>query len=296
MGLHSETVNAKYTALEAEMRRRLWWSLVHLDNRVSEMSDFRCSVLAPTWDCKTPANIGDFDLRPEMKHTPPNQGNITEAIFSVVRSEIADFTRYSSFWLDFTNPLLKSLARPFPKLDSSDEDELGYVEKTIQDRYLKSCNPENPLHFMTIWMARGYIAKNRLLAHYARHARASAKQSDAQRDTALGYALTLFECDTLLLTSPLTKSFLWFTMTILQFPFQAYIHVVQDLRRRPAGRLAEKGWKVMSDNYSARFTNWLGNVNPLASIISKVVLQAWEARKSALGIQDSGYVLLLIFV
>ncbi|KAJ5509759.1 hypothetical protein N7527_011902 [Penicillium freii] len=38
-------------ALEAEMRRRLWWSLIIFDNRIGEMSDYQTSSLAPTWDC-----------------------------------------------------------------------------------------------------------------------------------------------------------------------------------------------------------------------------------------------------
>ncbi|KAJ4290258.1 hypothetical protein N0V90_010473 [Kalmusia sp. IMI 367209] len=282
MGLHSESVNSEHTALEAEMRRRLWWALVLLDARVSEMSGFKCPILTPGWDCKPPSNINDFDLGTEMTTPPSRHENITEATFTVVRSEMADFVRYSGFWLDFTNPCLKPLACRLPDASSPNGDVLAALEKMVQERYLKFCNPENPLHFMIIWMARGYVAKNRQLAHYARHAQAPAKQTEVQRDMALGYALTLFECDTKLLTSPLTKRFVWFSMTILQFPFQAYIHVVQDLKRRPVGKYAARAWKVMSDNYTVRFTNWVGHENPLADIISKIVLQAWAARKVAL--------------
>jgi hypothetical protein len=283
MGLHSEDLNSKHTALEAEMRRRLWWSLVLLDARVSEMSDFKCPILLPGWDCKPPSNIHDFDLGTETKITPAPHDMITEATFTVVRCELANFVRHSGYWLAFNNPCLMPLARRPPPGSSLNGDELAVIEKIIEDRYLKFCNPDNPIHFMIMWMARGYFAKHRMLAHYARHARAPTKQTEAQSDLALGYALTLFECDTKLLTSPLTKVFSWFSMTVLQFPFQAYIHVVQDLRRRPTGKLARHAWAVMSANYTVRFTNWMGdNNNPLANIISRIVLQAWEARKEAL--------------
>jgi hypothetical protein len=39
MGLHNESTYTRYTAVEAEMRRRLWWSLVIFDHRMCEMSD-----------------------------------------------------------------------------------------------------------------------------------------------------------------------------------------------------------------------------------------------------------------
>ncbi|KAL1606245.1 hypothetical protein SLS60_003647 [Paraconiothyrium brasiliense] len=282
MGLHSESLNLKHTALEAELRRRLWWSLVLLDARVSEMSDFKCGALLPGWDCKPPSNIHDFDLGTETKTAPAPHDMITEATFTVVRCELANFVRHSGYWLDFNNTCLRPLARRAPAGSAPNGDELAVIEKIVEERYLRSCNPANPLHFMIMWMARGYLAKNRMLAHYARHSRAPATQTEAQRDLALGYALTLFECDTRLLTSPLTKVFTWFCMTVLQFPFQAYIHVVQDLHRRPTGRLAGRAWSVMSANYTVRFTNWMGDDNnPLANIISRIVLQAWAARKAA---------------
>lgn len=286
MELNSESVNSKHTAMEAEMRRRLWWSLVLLDARVSEMSDFKCPILAPGWDCKPPSNIADFDLGSGSKTPPAKHDMITEATFTVVRCEIANFVRYSGFWLDFTNPCLKPLCRRPPPGPSANGDELAILERMVEERYLRYCNPDNPLHFMTIWMARSYLVKNRLLAHYARHARAPTKQSEVDRDLALGYALRLFECDTKLLASPLTKVFIWFSMTVLQFPFQAYIHVVQDLLKRPTGRLAGRAWTVMSENYTVRFTNWTGDDNPLANIISRIVLQAWAARREALPLGD----------
>lgn len=62
MGIHNEASNATCAALEAEMRRRLWWSLVIFDNRICEMFDYRKATLAPTWDCHVPLNLSDFEV------------------------------------------------------------------------------------------------------------------------------------------------------------------------------------------------------------------------------------------
>jgi hypothetical protein len=59
MGKHSESACAKCAPLEAEMRRRLWWSLVLFDSRISEMANDRTTTLIPTWDCRIPLNVND---------------------------------------------------------------------------------------------------------------------------------------------------------------------------------------------------------------------------------------------
>jgi hypothetical protein len=103
------------------------------------------------------------------------------------------------------------------------------------------------------------------------------QQTDVQRDAAISHALSMLKCDTNLMTSPLTKGYLWFLH--LHFPFPAYIHIVQDLRMRPVSDHAERAWEIMSDNYEARFM-FLGQDDiPLFNIFTKIILQAWGAHE-----------------
>lgn len=265
-------------ALEAEMRRRLWWSLMLFDTRICEMADYKAMMLTPTWDCRAPLNVNDFDLQPEMKDPPAVQGKSTEAIFAVVCSEMGEFVRHSAFHLDFISPALKTVAKAVQRGPVPEGGELVTLEKTIEDKYLKFCNPENPLHFMTIWTTRGYLAKDRLVEHFSRFSRLSMQQTDAQRDAAISYALTMLECDTKLMTSPLTKGYLWYVQ--FHWPFLAYIHITQDMRRRPVGDRAEQTWETMSDNYEAR-SMFLPQINnPFFKMFAKIVLPAWEAREA----------------
>ena len=285
MGLHNESAYAKYPALEAEMRRRLWWSLVLFDTRICEMSDYKTATLLPTWDCRTPLNLNDFDLRPEMKEPPPVQEKTSEALFVVVRSEMGEFVRHSAYHLDFVNPALKAIAKDIQGSHGSEGGALLALEKTIEEKHLKFCNTENPLQFMTIWTARLFLARNGLLEHYARFPNSSVPQTDAQRDSAIGHALGMLECDTELTISPLTKGYLWFLN--LHFPFLAYVHICQDLRARPASTHAERTWATMSDNYEARFT-FHGVIDvPIFHVFAKIILQAWEVHEATFR-QQSG--------
>lgn len=279
MGLHSESANVKCNAFEAEMRRRLWWSLVLFDTRICELAENKSSVtLIPTWDCHPPLNVNDFDLQLEMKEPPAIHGKSSEALFALVRSEIGSYVRHSASHLDFTVPSLKAVARD---VRPSGDGELNTLEKVIEDEYLLFCNPGNPLHFMTIWVARGQLARIRLVESFSRSSDQKLRRTNTPHDVAISYAHEMLECDTKLTASPFTKGYLWFLQ--LYFPFPAYILIVQELRRRPGASHAEKSWQIISSNYEARIMPLDNTDNPFLRIFAKNILQAWEAREKMSG-------------
>lgn len=278
MGLHSESGYANYTIFEAEMRRRLWWSLVLFDTRICEVATSKSLLLLPTWDCSIPLNVNDFDLRQEMKNPPIVRSQSTEAQFVVVRNELGNFVCHSAFYLTCVDPALETVAKHVRRGSVPEGGELVRLANTIEDKYIRFCNAENPLHFMTIWTARGHLAKYRLIEAFSRYSTSSAQQTDAQRDVTLPHALRMLECDTKLLTSSLTKGYLWLVQWY--FPLPAYIYVVQDLRRRPANSLAERTWETISDNYDARCTSQSLKGGPFFKVLGKVILEAWEAHEA----------------
>lgn len=211
----------------------------------------------------------------DMKEAPQVQGKSSEVLFAVVRSIIGDHIRHSKFHLGFTNPALK----PLPKDGlNPEESEMIVLERTIEDKYLEFCDPEHPLHFMTICTARSYLAKCRIMEYYFKYSSSSVNQAEAQHDATISDALTMLECDTQLLTSPLSKGFRW--MVFSYFPFPAYIRIAQILKRRPGCDQAEQAWEVLSDNYDARFGLSLMQKTPFFNIFAGFILHAWETRES----------------
>ena len=279
MGMHSEPALVKCTPLEAEMRRRLWWSLILFDTRIGEIASSKTVTLDPTWDCKVPLNVNDSDLRPEMKEPPPIQERSSEAVFAVVRCELGDFVRHTAWHLDFTNPVLKPIARHLHNDPTLQGNELVKLEKAIEDQHLKFCDQDNPIHFMTIWTARAYLAKCRLLEHHSRFSGSNVCRTEAQRNAATSHALRYLECDTKIMKSPLTTRFRW--LNDFYFPFPAYIQIVQDLRRRPMSDHAQRAWETVSDNHEARFTTQHIECGSFFQIFAKIVLDAWEAYEIA---------------
>ncbi|AEO69707.1 uncharacterized protein THITE_2053454 [Thermothielavioides terrestris NRRL 8126] len=286
LGYHSEASNAKCNALDAEMRRRLWWSLVIFDNRVCEIFHYKTATLSPTWDCRPPLNLNDFELRAETKSLPQVSERPTEAFFVVLRSELSDFVRHSAFHLDFIDPLLTSFAQTKMATRGSGSSpptprDLAELQRNVEER-LRLCDPQNPLQFMTIWTARGYLARCFLLEHCWKHLTSSpSQQADGHSAAAVGYALSVVQCDTRLMTSPLTKGFLWYHESF--FPFLGYTYLLQRLRKRPADEQADLAWEVMSDNYEARnMTAKFSYMEPIFVVFARLVMMAWEARQSML--------------
>jgi len=263
MGIHSESALAKCTVFEAEMRRRLWWPLMLFDTRISELAFSNTLTLDPTWDCKIPLNVNDTDLRPEMRVPPATRGEPTDAVFTIIRSELGEYIRHTTIHLEFMNPALKPIGK------ASSIDDLLKLEETIENRYLKFFDQDNPIHFMATCTVRAQLAKYHILGHNLRSSREAATVS----------ALRVLECDTNIMTSPLTKGFVWFNE--IYFPFPAYYHVAQDLKRRPISEQAQPAWEIMSDNWEGWFNIHFNYESPIFHHFSKIILQAWEAYEAA---------------
>ncbi|QDS78050.1 hypothetical protein FKW77_003273 [Venturia effusa] len=280
MGIHNESTLFKHSILEAEMRRRLWWALVAFDTRVGEMAGYSTATLGSQWTCKVPLNVNDSDLHAEMKEPPDAQTRFTEATFAVIRGEIGDFVRHAAFHLDYATSRF-SMGNPTCRETRHDgvQDSLSKLEENIDAKYLKSCDPENPLHFMTTWMTRAILARHRLMELLSKCPTGHFGATDPQRLTRLTYALEMIQCDTKIATSPLTRGFCW--MAEQHFPFFAYVIIVQILMRSPRMKEADEVWEALSDHYEARLAPEWSSHHSFFLLFSKVISRAWKARELA---------------
>jgi len=265
IGINREPILAKCSPLEAEFRRRLWWSLFIFDTRIGELADTRTAAICPAWDCKLPLNCNDCDFNPGMKSAPPTQTGVTDALYVVVRATLA-----KQVPADFASVGHDGLSQGKTGSDRSQLDQLNSLEKMLNEEYLCYCNGENPLHFKTLWTTRGLIARYRLVQAY----------SDSRKKTfsfanSNFHAITMLQCDTKVASSPLTKGFSW--MTYFHFPLLAYIQLTHALRRQPFGKHTNHAWETMSTNFEAHADRLPG---PALMILAKSVLPAWDARKS----------------
>ncbi|KAK0648243.1 putative C6 transcription factor [Cercophora newfieldiana] len=281
IGIHSEASLARRTPFEAEMCRRLWWALVLFDSRMAETAGcMNVTYLVPSWDCKIPLNVNDSDLRPEMS-IPPSPSNVaTEAIFAVARAEFGDFIRHAAFQLDFTCPWLKPLAKDANQVPAPDGSVMPILENLLEEKYLRVCDPNNSIHYMTIWMTRAQVARAHLIEHLAKHPDPSTL-SETQRNAAFGNALRTLTCNTHIMASPLNKKLRWLVQ--FYYPLPAYVHILQELKRRPVGEQADKAWAIMTENYKVLFPAFIitQQDRPMFKVFAKPILSAWEICETA---------------
>jgi hypothetical protein len=128
-------------------------------------------------------------------------------------------------------------------------------------------------------MARIQLAKSHMLEHYWRYSDSPESQTEAQRDIMMRHALMVLESDAKVMSSPLTKGYRW--LLGFYFPFPAYVHVLQDLNKRPCCSQADNAWQVLSDHFEVRVNVPEAREGPIFDLFTKIALSAWEQRVSA---------------
>lgn len=287
MGIQSESSYKQLAPLEAELRRRLWWSIIVFDARIADMAG-RSSLLLPTWDCAMPCNLSDFELQADMKEYPKPQSIVSEAVFVVSRAELSNCVRHATFYLDLINPSYKLMAQRNPKFAGPQDDILEELEERLEKTYFQHFSTENSVQVMTNWFTKQMLDKTRLLQHYSRVMKSPASITIEQFDASLSASIAMLNCDTTLINTPSVKGFHWYLY--LYFPFIAYFHMFQHLRKRPGASVCEQAWVALSANYEARVMFRNDAYDQLFPIFAKLTLTAWKACEEnwkAAGIEHS---------
>jgi hypothetical protein len=170
IGLATDGTHYGLLPFEVEMRRRLWWQIVHIDTRAAEVSGAGTALLNYTWNTKIPSNFNDGDLFPDMRTVPPERPGLTELSYLRIRCEMAEYYRKSR-GARVTDPL------PF-KDKAIDE-----FEQRIEKEYLNYCDPSIPIHYMCIIMAKSGFCKLRIgMGHLQMMSNHSPSRTQAEKD------------------------------------------------------------------------------------------------------------------
>lgn len=72
MGLHRDPSEfaQKISPFWAELRRRIWYTILELDIQMSTQCNFPCSIRHGDFTCRPPRNINDEDMWPDMAELP----------------------------------------------------------------------------------------------------------------------------------------------------------------------------------------------------------------------------------
>src|SRR5450432_224511 len=246
MGIHRDGTSLGLSVFETEMRRRLCWQIVLLDSRSAQLSGSGASLMHTLWDTKLPLNVNDSDISPEMREAPIQYEGLTEMVFCLVRYEFGQFLRehagdsgFDGHWENLSSAA-NSIAEKDRKIDE--------LEQLLENKFIRHCDPLIPLHMLATAVARSAICKLRLTCHHPRqYADNGASMPQSEKDLLAANSLRMIEYDSLGQSMATMKRFLWHINSYFQL--DAFVFLVNDLRQRTQGELAERAWQQVQQVY-----------------------------------------------
>jgi hypothetical protein len=209
MGLQRDGTFLGLSPFETEIRRRLWWQVVHMDHRISDFAGMRQSLdLYYYTDTKVPSNVDDEDLFPEMTEPPKEKIKITKNALTLLRCEI------QTVLCEFMPP--SGIALPFDSLTNravtlEEKDKIiEQLEDRVETKFLRYCDPSIPIHQFLSIIVRSGLCKIKLFAHKpSQWADASTKIPQKERDLIFKLGIKLLRYIDLIYINPQLKVFMW---------------------------------------------------------------------------------------
>ena len=284
MGLERDGVYLGLSPFEAEMRRRIWWLLKTHDYRTAELCGFhkfRDLEIGPD-STKCPTNVNDDQLYPGMPSLPAESKTLTDIAFVALRYELANFTagRVAKFRQQGKNSSQwdRDLASGGDKVET-DEAFRG-IEGLLEMKYLRYCDPSQPLHLITMLMARSSMHTIRFLTHHPRRWASIEQTPLSERQWVWEISIKLLEQHNMLQSNPQLKQFAWQAAFVMQW--HAFIHILDTLRANPLIAEAEKAWELISNTYESNPAMVFDTGKPIHVAVGSLCLKAYSARAAAL--------------
>lgn len=274
------------------MRRRLWLVIIQLDSRAAELSGSGLSIITQPWDTKPPLNVNDCDLYPDMREPPAEQDKATEMMFVLLRAQIGVF-------LTKEKPAIDTFDGVFSRFSDSTvlmvekNHEIDELEQMLEERLIRHCDEQIPLHHITSILARAAMCKMRLFAHLPLVTQGCTSKESisgcstvAEEDLLFTNSLQILEYHIQIRTTASLRRFLWHT----HFQWQALVYLLAYLRTHPnRSSRTETAWTIIDRLFASHPELIRGDPtrSKLCNAVSILTLKAWEARVNELRSSNS---------
>ncbi|KAI8633354.1 hypothetical protein F5Y19DRAFT_490533 [Xylariaceae sp. FL1651] len=283
MGLERDGVFLGLPLFETEMRRRIWWQLRMHDFRTAELcgigkfQGLRTGAESTKW----PTNIDDNQLYPGMESPVTESKRLTDVVFVSLKCELLKYAadrvidlrqqgKTSNPWDPYT-----------PGSGTAEVDEsFREIEELLEVKYLRYCDPSQPLHLMAMLMARCSIDIIRFMSHHPRRWASRDEIPLSERQCVWEICLRLLEKHNMLQSNSQLKQFAWHAPYFQQW--HAIIHVLDTLRADPLGADADKAWKHIANTYENNPSMIFDMRKPIHIAVGNLCLKAYDNREAAL--------------
>ncbi|KAL4868018.1 hypothetical protein BDV12DRAFT_197730 [Aspergillus spectabilis] len=277
MGVHRDGEAFGLRPLETELRRRLWWHIVLLDNRSTDYHGCEPIVHESVFDTKIPLNINDADLTADMTQPPPEREEATDMTFCLMR---CDAMRV--IWkIGYMAPGRSSTSAD-PRPSPCDREPFAEeFQNRLQTRYLNHCSEPTPFLQLCSTVANVMILRmwTAVLAPRVRKDRST-------RDRVFNDSIQVLQLSASLLMRKDVRSWAWYSKTHIQW--HAVVFVLAELCWRPPSDECDRAWECVTavyDRWSTMETEKRGTVwRPIRRLMARA-RYVRETQKMPVGIQ-----------
>ena len=280
IGLERDGAILGLSPFETEMRRRIWWLLKTHDSRIAELCGL--DKFRDLDSTKLPTNVNDDQLYPSMTSPLAESETLTDIAFVALRCELVKFfaARIAKFCQQGKNSSQwdRDMASESDTVEA--DKALKEIEGLLEMKYLRYCDPSQPLHMIIMLMARVSLNTIRFFTHHPRRW-ASIKQTLlSERQWVWEVSIKLLEEHNMLNSNTMLKQFAWHAAFVM--PWHAFIHVLDTLRANPLIADAEKAWELIGNTYKNNAAMVLDTRKPIHVAVGSLCLEAYSARTTAL--------------
>lgn len=279
MGLQRDGTSLGLPPFETEIRRRIWWQVKMHDFRTAELSGvakFQGMAAGPH-PPKPIVNLNDHEIYPGMTTPPVESTGVTDMVFCVLRSQLGTFAAAhaekfvhhggsGALWSDYA-----------PARETGQKDALvDGLKDVFELKYLRHCDPSEPLQLMTMLFARSANHVGHFMSHHPRRWTTIELIPESEQAYVWDLAIKILNVHEMMQSDRRLKCFAWYAAYYTQW--HAFIHVLDTLRAKPLMKGADKAWQLVEATYENNPT-WISNTKrPIYVAVGNLCLKAFNAR------------------
>ncbi|KAI8285491.1 hypothetical protein K4K56_009325 [Colletotrichum sp. SAR 10_98] len=171
LGIHHAKPDPKVSFFEREMRIRVWWQLYGLEARTRALGspDSRCPPSRSEFgDVRSPLNVNDADLHPDMTEAPIEHSRPTEMMCVLMKYEVFNWIRSTPAASLVFEHIAQSRARDKTMMEVESK-AINEIEGIYYNKHLKDVDKRIPIHAQTFNMAKLVIARMRLVKEVGKY-------------------------------------------------------------------------------------------------------------------------------
>lgn len=253
---------------DTQMRLRVWWQILLIDGRVSQLSGQARVLNGGLPDHPLPANLNDSDINPNMTGAPPPiQDRPTEMIFCLLRYEMGKL-------LFSKGSVLHDPASTIAERDAIIDDVTAY----FKEKFLAFLDPAIPLHQIAEAGAHAAVDKMRLMAHHpGQYPDKGKSMPQAEHDMLFKTSINMVDVLVQGFTATHLEHFRWHID--VYFQLDAVVFMLIESQSQPSDSpLVEKAWELVGAvlHYKRHLVQ---DQDELGRAVRQLVLRAWESRE-----------------